>query len=242
MFSASHLPTLWDPEDLFSHLALWAGVPAIVVAVVVWLLGLYNSAKGWLGLGMSAVGAAGVVKGKVRARTTEQQRALGRLLLYSVLVVAFSYVLAEIIDVVVQMGETEPHVTTFSLMELEAITVTVTPWPSAVVWTVVLEVAGIGLLGVACIAELKSLRKIVTFLGGVLCVIAWTAGVLLGFSTAMMTLEVLFSKAAPSDMPPADVPPVPFVVTCVVTVGLCLGLARFLPEIRETSARAFGSR
>jgi hypothetical protein len=55
VLGTDHLPTLWDPEELFSHLALWAGAPAIAVVIVVWLLGLYSSAKGWLVFGKSAV-------------------------------------------------------------------------------------------------------------------------------------------------------------------------------------------
>jgi len=141
VLSADHLPTLWDPEDLFSHLALWAGVPAIAVAVVVWLLGLYSSAKGWVCSG---------------SRVSRSCRASG-----------------------------------------------------------------------------SSSR----FLGGVVCVIAWIVGALLGLSTVMMILEVLFSKAAPTDMPPADVPPVPFVVTAAVTVGLCLGWRGFCPKSAKRASR-----
>jgi hypothetical protein len=240
MLSPDHLPTLWDPEDLFSHLALWAGAPAIAVAILVWLLGLYNSAKGWIGFGKSAARVPGVVHEKFHKGTSEQQRAKMRLLLYSVLSVAFSYVLAEIITVIVQLGETHPDAT-WSVNALKATAVTLTPWPSPVVGTVVIEVAGIGLLGIACIAELPGLRKLVAFWGGVACALAWAAGALLGLSTALMTLEVLFQKASPSATNGLNIPPVSFVVTAAVTVGLCLGLARFLPEIRQASGKAFGS-
>jgi hypothetical protein len=160
---------------------------------------------------------------------------------FSALTVTFSYMLAEIIYVVVQMGELDSHAT-FSVKDLEATAVVVTPWPSAVVSIIVLEMAGIGLLGVACIAELRSLRKLITFLGAVACAIALIAGTLLGFSTALMILEVLLSKVSASGLSSADVPPVPFVVTAAVTVGLFLGLAKALPEVREASAKAFGSR
>jgi hypothetical protein len=241
---ADQLPTLWDPEDLFSHLALWAGAPAVGVAIVVWLLGIYSSAKGWFGFGKAAAGAVGAVpgplivaRGKFRNRTTAQQRATVRLFFYSVFTVAFSYMLAEIIYVVVQMAEVDPNAS-FSVSYLRAIAIAVTPWPSPVVSTVVLEAAGIGLLGVAFIAELPRVQKLVTFLGGVARVIAWTGTIVLGACTVGGLISPLIS----GNQGPSAAVPMPFVATIAVSAILCLGLARSLTKVREASEMAFGRR
>jgi hypothetical protein len=161
-----------------------------------------------------------------------------RLFIYSVLTVAFTYVVAEIIDVIVQMVETDPN-ETFSVSNLKAFAVAVTPWPPAVVWTVVLEVAGIGLLGIARIAELQSLQKFITFVSKVACAIAWVATVLLGLSTIGDILFLLLNRISPSSQYNVGTTPVPFMVTTVITMGLCLGLARFFPKVREAITRAF---
>jgi hypothetical protein len=235
-----HLPTLWDPEDLFTHLALWAGAPAIGVAVVVALLAFYNAVKSWIEFGRSAADAATNVRRKAFDWTTAQQRAIARLVLMSVLTVTFSYMLAEIIDIVAQMCEKNTS-GSFTFSYFQDTAVAVTPWPPAVVWTVVLEVAGIGLLGITSMAELDGLRKLITFLGGVLCAAAWLAGVALGLITALNALDVLLgSYPAGADNSP-NVPPVPLVVTATITAALCLALARFLPRLKEASAEAFGS-
>ena len=244
MLVADQLPTLVDPEHLFAHLALWAGAPAIGVAIVVWLLGIYSSAKSWFGLGKSVGRAPGaarriflVVQGNVRDRTTAQQRAMVRLFFYSVFTVAFSYILAEIIYVVVQMVEVDPT-EAFSVSSLRTTAVAVTPWPSPVVLMVVLEVAGIGLLGVAFIAELPHLQKRVTFLGGVARAIAWTGTVVLGFGT----VGGLLSPALSSNQGPSAAVPMSFVVTTAVAAGLCLGLALSLTRVREASEMTFKVR
>lgn len=234
---ADHFPTLWDPGDLFAHLALWAGAPAIAVAVVVWLLGIYSSTKSWYELGKSAAtGTQGVlvrVRQNARGRTSAQQRALARLFLYAVFTVAFSYVLAEIVYVIVQMAELDPT-TPFSVSFLRATTVAVTPWPSPVVLTVILEVAGIGLLGVSQIAELPRLEKLVTFLSGVARVIAWTGTVALAlFTVGGMTGSLFTGNQGLS----ADVP-MSFVLTGAITGVLCLGLALSLTKVRKASAIA----
>lgn len=52
-----------------------------------------------------------------------------RLFFYSVLTVAFSYILAEIIYVVVQMVEVDPT-EAFSVSSLRTTAVVVTPWPT----------------------------------------------------------------------------------------------------------------
>lgn len=244
MLIADQLPTLVDPAHLFGRLALWAGAPAAAVGIVVWLLTIYSSAKSWFGLGTAVRRTPGaarrtflVVQGNVRGRTTVQQRAMVRLFFYSIFTVAFSYILAEIIYVVVQMVEVDPT-ETFSVNSLRTTAVAVTPWPPPVVLMVVLEVVGIGLLGVAFIADLPRLQKRVTFLGGVARAIAWTGAVVLGFGTVGGLLAPFIAS---NQGPSADVP-MSFVVTTAVAAALCLGLALSLPRLREASEMTFKVR
>jgi hypothetical protein len=241
VLSADQLPTLWDPEALFSHLALWAGAPAIVVAVVVWLLGIYSSARSWFGFGRSArrMAAAGPrkyrdVQNNLRSRTTVQQRATVRLFFSSVFTVAFSYMLAEIIYVFVQMTELN-SAAPFSLSDMRTIAVAVTPWSPPVVLTVILEVIGIALLGVAFIAELPRLERFVTFLGGTARAIARIGTAVLCFCT----VGAFVSPYISSNQGPSAAAPISLAVTIAVTAALFFGLARSLTKVREASELAF---
>jgi hypothetical protein len=82
--------------------------------------------------------------------------------------------LAVVIDGVIQVGEVNPD-TLFSPKGVEN-AVAVTEWSPVSVWTAVFGVAGIALLGIACIGDMAGLRKLVSFLGGVVCVGAWVTG------------------------------------------------------------------
>jgi hypothetical protein len=238
---ADPLPTLWDPEALFAHLALWAGIPAIGVAIVA-----YGCVKSWLSFGAAAVRAARsvpekyyVVQGNVRVRTTVQQRAMVRLVFYSVFTVVFSYMLAEIIYVVVQMADMDPT-TPFSVTYMRTTAVAVTPWPGPVASMVVLEVTGIGLLWVTLIAELRRLQKLVTLLGGLARAIAWTGTVVLGlFALGGLASPLSIFKSAEG---PSGAVPMSFVVTSAVTAVLCLGLALSLTRVWEASEMTFKVR
>jgi hypothetical protein len=235
---ADQLPTLWDPEALFAHLALWAGIPAAGVAILT-----YGCAKSWFEFGASAIRVARsvpekyrVVQGNVRVQTSVQQRAMARLVFCSVFTIVFSYMLAEIIYVVVQMAEMNP-IAPFSLSYMRATAVAVTPWPAPVAAMVVLEVAGIGLLWVALIAELPRLRKLVTFLGGVARAIAWAGTVVLGlFTLGGLASPLSLFKSAEG---PSGAVPMAFVVTTAVTAILCLGLALSLTRVRRASEITF---
>jgi hypothetical protein len=232
VLSADQLPTLWDPEELFSHLALWAGVPAVAVAVVVGVLGLYQSAKGWVDFAGAIAQGGKAGRDRFRDVTSERQRAAARLGACSVLAVGFSYMLAVIINAVVQVGEVNPNAL-FSAKVVEN-AVVVTQWSPAAVWTVIVGVVGIGLLGIACIADLIGLRKLISFLGGLACAVAWVAGVLLGADAIIgFALRGLSSQ---------DPPPMSLLVTEVITAVLLLVLGLLLPKIRRASGVAFNSR
>jgi hypothetical protein len=238
VFSDHQLPTLWDPQQLFFHLALWAGAPAIAMAVLAALLGIYKSVKDWIEFGNSAVRVGRVAGQKFRSSTTSQQRAMGRLFVFSVLTVAFSYIVAVIVVAVVQQIKLDPNAV-FSVHDIVD-RVAVTPWSPAAVWTVVGEVVGIGLLGIACMGDLQGLRKLVTGLGRVVCVVTWLVGSMLAVDAAMMGLGLLLSRI-PTNSGPTDAPPVPLLVTVTVTALLSLVLARLLPRIQVASTGAFGS-
>jgi hypothetical protein len=232
MSSAGQLPTLWDPEQLFSHLALWAGVPAVAVAVVVALLGLYQSAKGWAGLTGSAVRGYQTAAQKIEEMTSERQRAAGRLAVWSVLAVGFSYMLAVIVDALVQTAETDGANALMSSTVVEH-SVVATQWSPAAVWTMIIGVAGIGLLGIACIADLTGLRKLISFLGGLACTVAWVGG-------AGMGIDALIGFAI-RGLGSQNPPPISLLVTQVTTALLLLALGLLLPKIRRASGIAFSA-
>lgn len=234
MLSDHKLPTLWDPQQLFFHLAVWAGVPAIVMAVAAALLGIYKSVQAWIGFGRSSALAAGVAGRKLRSWTTSQQRAMVWLIVFSVLAVAFSYMLAVIIDAAARLIAANPN-TVPSIKDVVD-SVGVTPWPRAAVWTVVGEVSGISVLGIACIADLRGVRKFVTALGGVVWLAAWVFGSGLACAAIMMCLGLLLEIGNPH---PSDPVPVPLLVTSAVTGLLALVLAKLLPRVRAASAGAF---
>src|SRR5579862_8093479 len=112
-----HLPTLWDPQQLFFYLAVRAGLPAVVMAVAAALLGLYKSVQSWIALGKSTAEAGRQTRSKVNSWTTSQQRALVRWIVFSILAVAFSYMLAVIIDAVVRLISAHPN-SVYSLKDL----------------------------------------------------------------------------------------------------------------------------
>jgi hypothetical protein len=242
--AASQLPTLWDPEDLFYHLALWAGAPAVATALVLWLLTLYGNFKSWVSFGKKADGVPVAVRAKVdvvqknfRGWTTPQQRAVALLFLYSVLTVAFTYILTEIIYVFVEMCLLDPDLT-FSASSLRDFAVAVTPWPSPVVWTVGIEIAAIALLGGAYIGEMSGLKKLITFLGGTARAIARTGAVLLGLGTVGGLISPLISR----NQGPSAATPLSFTATIAVTAVLCLGLALSLTRVHRATAVAFAPR
>lgn len=225
------LPPLWSPEELFSHLALWAGVPAILVAVVVWLLGLYQSAKGWVDLATSTTGKIDAVKTSIQTLISARKRAAVRLAVASVFAVALAYMLAVILS---GLGQLDPNeIMTARVVESS---VAVTALSPAAVWTVLLAVVGIGLLGISHIACLPGLRKFVTFFGGVAYVISWIWGILLAIGSLLSLGE--FALGNKMANPP---PPLAFIVTVGITAALCIAVAKILPKIDKASRAAFGA-
>jgi hypothetical protein len=229
MDRGSHFPTLWNPEELFSHLARWAGVPAGIVIVVAGALALYQSVRGWKDF------ADGTNKWLRRAKalgldiTTVRQRAAGRFALCSVLATAFAYALAVIIYGVVQVAEVNPNALLSSKVVENA--VVVTQWSSVSIWTAILAVAGIALFGIACIGDMVALRKLISFLGGFACAVAWVAGTGLG-------VDALIGFALRGSQNP---PPMSLLVTEVITALLFLALGWLLPKVNSASRTAFNA-
>jgi hypothetical protein len=229
MIGDAHLPTLWNPQEFFFHLAVWAGVPAIVMAAAAGLLGLYQSVRSWIDLGKSTIEAAGVARGKARAWTTSQQQAMIRFLILSVLVAAFSYMLAVIIDAEVRMLVANPNAV-ISMKDVVDHT-GVMAWPIAAVWSVAGEVVGISVLGIAYIADLEGVATFVTALGSVVWIAAWLVGLLTILEAAGgFWLNLVRAQGAP---------PLQYVTTIAVTGILGLALARLLPRLENASANAF---
>lgn len=234
MIRPTDLPTLWDPQDLFFHAAIWAGIPVVLVAIVVWLLGLYQSAKGWVDLANKAGQGFQHGRGWLRGVTTFQQRAIARLMGFAVLVVGFAYMLAVILNAIIQLAVVNPQLLISSRI-LES-TVVATQWSPASVWTIIAGVGGIGLLGLAGIADFEGLRKFVSFFGGTACALAWIAGVLLGADAVIGFFIFFISKSNDQDRPPMSL-----LVTEVITALLLLAVGVLLPKIGKASRDAFES-
>ena len=159
-----------------------------------------------------------------------RQRAAWRLAVCSVLAVAFAYALAVIIDGVVQVAEVNPNALLSSKVVENA--VVVTEWSPVSAWTAILGVAGITLLGIACIGDMIGLRKLISFLGGLACVVAWLAGMGLG-------IDALIGFAVRGSQNP---PPMSLLVTEVITALLFLALGWLLPKVSSASRIAFNAR
>jgi hypothetical protein len=230
MDNASQFLTLWDPEELFSHVALWSGVPAGIVVVVVGVLAFYQSLKGWKGVADSTAKWVRRAREKELDITTARQRAAGRLTVCSVLAVGFAYALAVIIDGVVQVAEVNANALFSSKVVENA--VVVTEWSPVSVWTAILGVVGVFLLEVACIGDMSGLRKLISFLGGLTCAVAWVAGAGLGVD-ALIDFVVRGSQ---------DPPPLSLLVTEVITALLFLALGWLLPQISSASRIASNAR
>lgn len=218
------LPTLWSPGTFFAHVALWAGVPAAVVAVVVWLLGLYHAAKSWAHLAKST--AQGFQGGRVM---TEHRRAMVRFAVYSILMVAFSYTLAVMTTGIGPVDNTDP--TTPALQRLQHLG-QVQQWSPATIWTMVVGVVYVGLLGVACIADLASLKGLVLFVGSVASWAARVAGVIL----AVVLILGWIAYAVGGSMTSSTIP---ILVTLLIITVLCLVVGLLLPQIRKACDDAF---
>jgi hypothetical protein len=230
VFSDRQLPTLWDPLTLFFHLAIRAGAPVIMITAATTLLGIYQSVKSWIEFGDSTIHAVGVAGGKLRSWTTRQQRAMVRLLVFSALTVAASYMLAVLVDFEIRTLLANPNAVISMTDVVDH--VGVTPWPLAAVWTVVGELLGITVLGVAYIADLRGLATFVTALGSVV----WIAASIGGFMLALDAIGGFMMELFSSD---GSAPPFRFVVTIAGTGLLGLVLARWLPKVGEASADAF---
>jgi hypothetical protein len=233
--SAGSLPTLWDPQDLFFHLLVYAGVPAAVVAVATALLASYKAVMGWIGFGKTTVRMGTVASGKVKAWTSEQLRALVALGAFSVVTVCFSYMLAVIGYAATLMIEADPqHVFTPGQL---ADHVSIALWPPVAVWIVVGESACVLILGLASIGEATGLRKLAKFAGGLVWVAAWIIAFWLGVSGICMCLGLLLETGSP---PSSNDVPVPLLWDAGITAAIALVVALSVPRVARASARAFG--
>jgi len=233
----SNPPTLWNPLQLFLYLGEWAGVPIVLIAIVATVLGTYRSLKDWIAFAATTKRVAGRTQAWAMRLTTSQQRGLMRFSLLSALMVALSYTVAAIIAAAIQAIKVNPEVA-FSLHDaLKG--VEVQPWPPVAVCLVVGEIAGLGILGVARIADLRGVQNLVTALGSVIWFAAWVVGLLLARDTVILCLGLLLGAVGPRTS--SGAPPVPLLVTVAITAGLSLLLAQLPRRIRSASADAFDS-
>jgi hypothetical protein len=230
LLNADQLPTLWDLEELYLHVALWAGVPVGVTVVVTWLLGLVQSARGWSDLATSLAQKYQIVASNVQEVVSTRKRAAMRLAVCSVLVVGFSYALAVVINVLVRVAEIGDPSAIFSSKVVEN-TVVATEWSPAAAWTVVVGIGGVALFGFACIAGLTGLRKLITFLGGFATIIAFLTG-------GTVALGTLFGVAGLA-LGGSDPPPKPLLVTEAIIAALLLALGYVLPGVAKAGRLAF---
>jgi hypothetical protein len=234
------LPTLWDPVQLFLHLALWAGVPAVAVLAAV--VGTVSAIRAWIGLGKDIIHVGVQTQSTIRTLTADSQRARFWWATYSILAIAFSYMLAVIVDAGVRLFEADPRGvgTEFSSLSAMGQQLAVRPLAPAAVWTVLTELMGIGLLGVACIANLRGTRKLIRFLGGVLTAAAFLILIWMGVSSAAMWFAVVTDLATGKhSSDPSVSPPLPLAFTATMTAGLAWVVALLLPRISKASDEGF---
>lgn len=234
MPDGQQLPSLWDPQEFFLHLLFWAGVPAIAIVVITIALGVINSIKGWIQFGRAAARGTAVTRETFRHWTTDRQRAVMRLLLQSLLAVAFSYMLAVVLNAGIRLVMQDPK-NAFSLHEFEN-TVDVAAWPPAAVWTVVGEIVAIILLALAYMADLRGVQRLVKT-GGVLgLIVVWIVFLWLGVAAVCMWLGALLDASSPHSSDPV---PIPLAITSTITAALAGVLILVVPRIPTASKDAF---
>jgi hypothetical protein len=200
------------------------------VGIVVWAFGLYQSGKAWYGLVHTTAEGYRSTQEYIRQKTSDQHRAAAWMALWSAFAVGFVYALATIINALVQTAQAEGVSSLFSSKIVEH-AVAVKQWSPAAIWAVSIAAAGIFLLAIARIAKLTGMRKIISFVGGVACTLAWIAAVAAGVDSL-----VGFAGRGLSSQDP---PPMPLVVTEAITAVMCLALGLLLPRISKTSRAAF---
>lgn len=230
LLNADRLPTLWDPEELYLHVALWAGVPAGVMVFVAWLLGLVQSVKGWSDLATSLAEKYHIASSSIQEVVSGRKRAAMRLAVCSVLVVGLAYALAVVVNVLVRVAEMSDPSAIFSSKVVEN-TVVATEWSPLAAWTVVVGIGGVTLFGFACIAGLTGLRKLIMFLGGFASFIAFLTG-------GMAALGTLFGVAGLA-LGGSDPPPKPLLATEAIIAALLLALGYVLPGVAKAGRLAF---
>ena len=202
------------------------------MAFIVWLLGLFQSARGWVDLAASIASKYRIAVGNIQEIISARKRAAVRLAVRSALVVGFSYMLAVIINVLVRVAEMSSPDAIYSSKAVEN-TVVATEWSPVAAWTMIAGVVGIGLFGFACITGMTGLRKLIMFLGGVACVAAWVTGATVAAGTVMTSAGLALGGSNP--------PPKPLLATEAIVAVLLLAIGYLLPGISKASRLAFNA-
>lgn len=236
MIGGQHLPSLWDPQDFFLHLLLWAGLPAIAVAVITAILAAINSVKGWIQFGHAAKRGTSLAGQTFRTWTTNRQRAMMRSLWQSLLAVAFSYMLAVVLNAGIQLAIANGK-QGFSLKEFES-EVGIAAWPPAAVWTVVGGIVAITTLALAHMTDLVGVQRLVKTAGVLALIVVWIVFLWLGVAAICMWLGALIDAASTRETI-SDPVPIPLAITSTVTALLAGALILVVPKIPATSKDAF---
>ncbi len=205
------------PAGLLFHLCLWAGVPAIAIAVATAVLAAINSIKAWIEFGRAARQGTVLAGTTFREWTTDRQRAVMRLLLQSLVAVTFSYMLAVVLNTGIRLVIVDPK-NVFSLHQFKN-TVGVAPWPRAAVWTVVGGIVAIVLLALAYMANLRGVQRLVKTAGVLVLIVVWIVFLWLGVAAVCMWLGVILDALPPKGTSGEPVP-IPLAVTSTITAVL----------------------
>lgn len=212
-------------------------MPAIAIAVATAILAAINSIKAWIEFGQAV--RVGTVRAGTTFRewTTDRQRAVMRLLLQSLVAVAFSYMLAAVLNAGIHLAIVNAK-SGFSLNEFEE-TVGVAAWPLAAVWTVIGEIVAIVLLAFAYMAGLRGVQRLIKTAGVLVLIVIWIVFLWLGVAAVCMWLGLLLQVGLGNFSDPV---PVPLAITSTITAVLAGVLILVVPKIPTTSKDAFAAR
>jgi hypothetical protein len=236
VIGGQQLPSLWDPQEFFLHLLLWAGLPAIAVAVITAILAAINGIKGWIQFGHAAKRGTTLAGQTFRTWTTNRQRAVMRLLLQSLLAVAFSYMLAVVLNAGIELAIANGK-QGFSLKEFES-EVGIAAWPPAAVWTVIGGIGAIATLALAYMTDLRGVQSLVKTAGVLVLIAVWIVFLWLGTAAVCMWLGALIDAASTRGVI-SDPVPIPLAITSTITALLAGVLILVVPKIPTTSKDAF---
>jgi hypothetical protein len=160
--AADQLPNLPEVQQAIGYLAVHAGLPGLLVGIIVWMYGNYQAGKGYVDSAVSAIGAFGRTSDAVRRVIGERKQAAATLGLYVALTLAISYILTLLINALTIIYKNSSQgITSWSAVQSA---MSGSRWPPAAGWTVAIEACVIGLYLLAMSAGLNFLRGLISFI------------------------------------------------------------------------------